>query len=95
MEVDKGELYLKAVYKNQKQTNGDEKQSSNQGRDKVAKQNNKVQINVNVQIKHGNKNAKKSKTYQTGNKSVNRSMNNQGQNTNNDRTGSEGNTETE
>ena len=34
----KGELYLKAVYTNQKQTNADEKQSSNQGRDKVAKQ---------------------------------------------------------
>ena len=49
----KGELYLKAVYKNQKQTNGDEKQSSNQERDKVAKQKYKVQINVKVQNKHG------------------------------------------
>ena len=59
MEVDKGELYLKAVYKNQKQTNGDEKQSSNQERDKVAKQKYKVQINVKVQIKHGKKMQKK------------------------------------
>ena len=35
------------------------------------------------------KNAKKSKTYQTGNREKEH-----GQNTNNDRTGSEGNTET-
>ena len=55
--------------RNQKQTNGDEKQSSNQGRDKVAKQKYKVQIKVKVQIKHG-KNAKKSKTYQIGNRSI-------------------------
>ena len=40
----KKNFYLKAVHKNQDQTNGDEKQSSNQGRDKVAKQKYKVQI---------------------------------------------------
>ena len=34
----KASFYLtKADYKNQKQTNGDKRQSSNQGRDKVAK----------------------------------------------------------
>ena len=46
-EQTKGELYLRADYKNQKQTNAYERQSSNQGRDKVAKQKYKVQI------KHG------------------------------------------
>ena len=54
-EQTKGELYLKADYKNQKQTNAYERQSSNQGRDKVAKQKYKVQIKVKVQIKHGKK----------------------------------------
>ena len=53
----KASFYLKAVYKNQKPKNGDEKQSSNQRRDKGAKQKYKVQI------KHGKKNAKQSKTY--------------------------------
>ena len=42
----KGELYLTADYKNQKQTNGGERQSSNQGRDKVAKQNTKFKSNM-------------------------------------------------
>ena len=62
----KGELYLKAVYKNQKQTNGDEKQSSNQERDKVAKQKQQDKVQIKNQSSTQNMENSKTKTYQTG-----------------------------
>ena len=54
----KRQALLKSCLQKPKADKGNEKQSSNQGRDKVAKQKYKLQINVKVQIKHG-KNAKK------------------------------------
>ena len=62
----KASFYLKAVYKNQKQTNGDEKQSSNQERDKVAKQNQQDKVQIKNQSSTQNMENSKPKTYQTG-----------------------------
>ena len=46
-------LFKSCLQKTQRGQTGMKKQSSNQERDKVAKQKYKVQINVKVQIKHG------------------------------------------
>ena len=77
----KGELYLQADHKKQKQINGDKRQRRNQGRDKVAKQNTKFKSKSRFKS-----NMEKMQKIQN----IPNREQEHGQNTNNDRTRSEG-----
>ena len=57
---------FESCLQNQKQTNGDEKQSSNQERDKVAKQKQQDKVQIKNQSSTQNMENSKTKTYQTG-----------------------------